>query len=336
MIPFIDNNYEFVSQNEMQNIYNMLKTPYKKGAVMKFSEELCDSPTVFRYKDAWYMFFIKIDKQTNISGYETHLAKSADLLRWEYMYPILCRKDDNSWDSKQIAGYAAFVENDFYGEYKLKQINGKYHFGYLGGNLDGYETDPLFMGQGTFEDVTISASYARKSKPILSPLDEDARAGENLTLYKAYMFQDEARVLGYPYVNVYNAKGPNHKESIFLAVSNDGEKWVRYGENAIIFDDSEEQSIQINGDPQVVKIGNIYVMVYFIYQDGKAFNTFACSYDLVHWTKWNGIPLIESEYGWENVYAHKPWIVVDKGIVYHYYCVVNDKGERFIALATSK
>ena len=56
------------------------------------------------------------------------------------------------------------------------------------------------------------------------------------------------------YVNVYNAKGSNHKESFFLAVSNDGEKWLRYGEKAIIFDDSEEQNILINGDPQILKI----------------------------------------------------------------------------------
>lgn len=282
------------------------------------------------------MLFIKIDKQTQTSGYETHLAKSKDLLNWEYMCPILLRKDNGGWDSKQLAGYAAFVDNDFYGEYKLQQVNGNYYFAYLGGNLDGYETDPLFMGQGTFKEVDNPETYSRKEKPILTPFDNDAREGETLTLYKACMFVDKAQTLGYPYVNVYNAKGPNQKESIFLAVSNNGEKWMRYGDKAIIYDDSEKQNIRINGDPQILKIDDIYVMVYFILQDGKAFNTFACSYDLVHWTKWKGAPLIESEYEWENLYAHKPWIVVDKGVVYHYYCACNDKGERFIAVATSK
>ena len=330
-----ENESRFVDEQTMERVYQTLKTPYKKGAVMKFGDALCDSPSVFRWEDAWYMLFIKIDKITSTSGYETHLARSKDLLHWEYMYPILLRKEDDSWDSKQVAGYAAFVEYDINGSFSLQKINGAYRFAYLGGSLDGYETDPLFMGQGEVDDICNPASYCRKASPVLSPLDKDARKGERLTIYKAYMFQDEAKILGYSYVNAYNAKDTDHKESIFLAVSNDGENWIRYGDKAIIFDDSLEQNIQINGDPQILKIGDLYVMVYFILQDGKAFNTFACSYDLLHWTKWDGKPLIESEYEWEDLYAHKPWIVVKDGVVYHYYCAVNNNNERFIALATN-
>ena len=48
MLSFTENNQKFVSQEEMERIYNALPPPYKKGAVMKFLEELCDSPTVFR------------------------------------------------------------------------------------------------------------------------------------------------------------------------------------------------------------------------------------------------------------------------------------------------
>ena len=108
-----------IKQEVMERIYSLLKTPYKYGAVMKFDTEWCDSPSVFRWGDAWYMLFIKIDKQTQDSGYETHLAKSNDLLNWEYMFPILLRKDDNSWDSKQIAGYAVFVENELNGNFDV-------------------------------------------------------------------------------------------------------------------------------------------------------------------------------------------------------------------------
>lgn len=67
-----------------------------------------------------------------------------------------------------------------------------------------------------------------------------------------------------------------------------------------------------------------------------AFNTFACSRDLINWTHWNGEPLIKSEYDWENVHAHKPWFVRNKGKNYHFYCALNDKNEGFIALATSE
>ena len=121
-----------------------------------------------------------------------------------------------------------------------------------------------------------------------------------------------------------------------MSVSKDGESWERMGDDPIIFDDSVEQNQKINGDAQILKYKDLYVMLYFIYDHQTAYNTFACSYDLVHWTKWTGEPLIKSEYDWENLYAHKPWMVVDKGVVYHFYCAVNDKGERFIALATNK
>ena len=67
-----------------------------------------------------------------------------------------------------------------------------------------------------------------------------------------------------------------------------------------------------------------------------SFNTFACSKNLVDWTVWNGEPLIKSEFEWENRYAHKSYVVKENNVVYHFYCAVNNQGERFIALATSE
>jgi hypothetical protein len=67
-----------------------------------------------------------------------------------------------------------------------------------------------------------------------------------------------------------------------------------------------------------------------------AWNTFAVSKDLLHWEKWDGKPLMRSEYPWENKYAHKQWIIKENGVVYQFYCAVTDKDERFIALATSE
>ena len=57
--------------------------------------------------------------------------------------------------------------------------------------------------------------------------------------------------------------------------------------------------------------------------------------DLINWTKWDGNPLVKSELEWENVFAHKQWVIKENNVVYHYYCAVNRK-ERFIALATSQ
>ena len=171
---------------------------------------------------------------------------------------------------------------------------------------------------------------------MLSPMDSDAREGEKASIFKCNMFVDTANTLGYKYVNVYNARGFARRESIYLSVSNDGEHWERYGEKPIIFDQTPNLEQRILADAQVLKMDDLYVLVYFVYNGKTAWNTFACSYDLVNWTKWQGKNLIESEFEWENQFAHKPWIVVKDGVVYHYYCAVNKKGERFIALATSK
>nr|HPI75017.1 glycosylase [bacterium] len=87
---------------------------------------------------------------------------------------------------------------------------------------------------------------------------------------------------------------------------------------------------------QVVRIDDLWVMFYFgAFWQPNAFDTFACSYDLVHWTDWNGPHLIEPSEPWDATYAHKPWLVTHEGIVYHFYCAVGDQG-RVIALATSK
>ena len=70
---------------------------------------------------------------------------------------------------------------------------------------------------------------------------------------------------------------------------------------------------------------------------GSGYEThLSSSKDLVHWKVWNGMPLIKNEYEWENLIAHKNYVVKHDGIVYHFYCAVNDKNERFIALATSE
>ena len=49
-----------------------------------------------------------------------------------------------------------------------------------------------------------------------------------------------------------------------------------------------------------------------------------------------GEPLIKNEYEWENVHAHKTWFVRSNETNCHFLCAVNDKNERFIALATSE
>lgn len=336
MIPFKHTEHREVSRQQMEDVFYRLQTPYKYGVVMSFADSMCDSPTVYRYNGKWYMSFVKISRDTAGSGYDSHLAVSEDLLHWNYVCNTMKRGDEDAWDTQQRALYAAYIENDLYGDYSLNDIKGEYHFAYLGGNLKGYETDPLMIGQCKTKDILNPSAYERFPEPRLMPSDEDARKGETLTLYKSDLFIDRDKITGHLYVNAYNAKARDHRESIFLAVSDNGVDWQRYGDRAVLFDDTPDSSLNIIGDAQILKYGDLYIMLYFVFTKGRTYDTFACSYDLVHWTKWNGEHLIGSSEPYDEGFAHKPCVVVENGVVYHYYCAVNHKNERTIALATSR
>ena len=62
----------------------------------------------------------------------------------------------------------------------------------------------------------------------------------------------------------------------------------------------------------------------------------ACSRDLIHWSEWKGADLIYPSKAYDNLYAHKSYVVRWKDVTYHFYCAVNESGERGIALATSQ
>ena len=336
MIEFNKSDKPPVTEEEMRYVYKKIATPHKLGAVIKWEDCFTDSPTVFKKDGKFYMYFVAISKDCNVSGYETHLAKSDDLINWEYCGTIFKRNSLDRWDSKQCAGYAAFPDIKLDSAGELHKINGSYYISYLAGNSDGYEPDPLYMGLAKSNDPTDPDGFLRFPEPILRPDDPDSRELERKTLYKSFLFEDELNVTGHKYVNAYNGKSLDNTERIFLAVSDDCENWERYGDRPVIDLITGNPDGVICGDPQIILIDDIYVMFFFRYRKGEqAFNTFACSRDLINWTHWNGEPLIKSEYEWENSHAHKTWFIRHNGKNHHFYCAVNDKNERFIALAVS-
>lgn len=322
---------------EMQSIYDEVKTPYKAGIIMVPEEGEClDNPTVFRYGDAWYMLYIRFDGK----GYETHLAKSDNLVDWEKLGPVFKRGEEGSWDSSQADGWPILLDPEWEGTNELNTFDGKYWMMYLGGAFDGYETDPLSTGVAWTDDPSAVKQWTRyEGNPVLQSCDADAREFEKKTIYKHYVVEDETRSLGARFVTYYNAAREDaHAEAIGMAISDDLTHWNRYGDEAVI-DNVTPGRHSISGDPMIRRIGDLWVMFYFGIgwrEDIEgAFDTFACSRDLVHWTQWTGEPLIRPSEPWDKVHAHKPWVIKQDGIVYHFYCAVGEQG-RGIALATSK
>ena len=326
-----------VDTARMQAVYEEISTPYKFGLVLLPPDpsKKVDCPSVFREAGRWYMTYLVYDGR----GYETWLAASSDLLSWIPVGPIISFSDSADWDDNQKAGYVALQEMEWGGGYTWQQYDGKTWMSYFGGSSRGYEAGVLSIGMAfTEEDPTLSHEWQRLEKPVLSPKDPDVRWWENSTMYKSSVIWDRRRLTGHPFVMYYNARGDSLNpqrgaERIGMAVSDDMVHWKRYGTDPVI-----DHHRGISGDAVIQKMGDLYVMFYFgAFWEGRsgAFNRFACSYDLVHWTDWDGPDLIAPSESYDAVFAHKSSVIKFEGTVYHFYCAVDRDQNRGIALAAS-
>lgn len=336
---FAQNQRRDVPDSVMAAVYNEIKTPFKYGLVLVPDSDTLglDSPTVFRKGNKWYMTYIVFDGR----GYESWIAESEDLLNWKKLGRTLSFSDSTDWDGNQKAAYPSLLDYKWGGRYTLNRFNHQYWMSYLGGSTRGYEAGVLSIGMAyTKSNPARVHEWKRLSGPVLTVHDKDVRWWEKVTIYRSTVIWDRERSVGSPFVMFYNAKGnrgnagERDAERIGMAVSDDMQHWRR-----LINDPLVDHHTGITGDPYIQKIGDVWVMFYFgAWWPGTtgAFNHFACSYDLVHWTDWKGNHLIQPSETFDARYAHKSSVVKHNGIVYHFY-TATDTGNRYrIAVATSK
>ncbi|AOZ99221.1 glycoside hydrolase family protein [Flavobacterium commune] len=329
-----------ITDSVMNEIYNEVKTPYKYGLVMVPADNSykMDCPSVFRKDNKWFMTYLIYDGR----GYETWLAESDDLLHWKHLGKVMSfSKDETHWDVNQKAGYIALQDPTWGGSYKWNKFDGKYWMSYFGGNTTGYEAGVLSIGMAyTKQSPTKAHEFERLPKPVLTPKDKDASFWDNSTMYKNSVIEDKERITGNKFIMYYNARGDSLNpakgaERIGMAVSNDMKTWKRYGKKALL-----NHHRGITGDAYIQRVNDTWVMFYFgafwTGWDQGAFNRFAVSNDLVNWKEWKGDNLIESSEPYDNMFAHKSFVVKHDGVVYHFYCAVNKAEQRGIAVATSK
>ena len=328
-----------VSQKEMEAVYDEVRTPYKYGLVVAPADNhhKIDCPTVFREGDKWLMTYVVYNGKdgTDGRGYETWLAESDDLLSWNTLGRILSYRDDG-WDMNQRGGFPSLVDWTWGGSYKMGAYRGRHWMTYLGGHGTGYEAvrEPLNIGMAWTEgDIAQAHEWQSADKPLLSIDDKNVQWWEKLTQYKSTVYDDPQKTLGRRFVMFYNAGGVNpandlKAERIGIALSNDLRKWKRYSGNPVYFHDA-----------QIVRMNDLFVMFYFsAYNPDRkynAYNTFAVSRDLIHWQDWTGADLIIPSKPYDEMFAHKSCVVKHDGVVYHFYCAVNNDQQRGIAVATS-
>lgn len=343
------------SQNVMQKIYDEVKTPYKYGMVVAPEDNYhkIDCPMVYREGNRWFMTYVVYNGKdgTDGRGYETWLATSDDLLQWKTLGRLLCYAD-KGWDMNQRAGYPALIDWTWNGSYEMAKYKGRHWMSYFGGEGTGYESvrKPLNMGMASTKgDITQAHPWETSPAPVLSINDKSAQWWEKLTHYKSTVYWDRNKTLGKPFVMFYNAAGINpanqlKAERIGIALSSNMTSWRRLPlrtakrktGNPVFF---HEAPGIITGDAQIVKFPHYYVMFYFSAFNPKrkynAYNTFAVSRDLVNWQDWEGADLIYPSKPYDDMFAHKSYVLKHQGVVYHFYCAVNHAGQRGIAVATS-
>lgn len=344
-----------ISKNVMQKIYDEVKTPYKYGMVVAPEDNYhqIDCPMVYREGGKWYMTYVVYNGKdgTDGRGYETWLATSDDLLQWKTLGRLLCYAD-KGWDMNQRAGYPALIDWTWNGSYEMAKYKGRHWMSYFGGEGTGYEAirKPLNMGMASTKgDITQAHPWETFPSPVLSINDKSAQWWEKLTHYKSTVYWDKNKTLGKPFVMFYNAGGINpanqlKAERIGIALSSNMTSWRRLPlrtakrktGNPVFF---HEAPGIITGDAQIVKFPHYYVMFYFsAYNPEKkynAYNTFAVSRDLVNWQDWEGADLVYPSKPYDDMFAHKSYVLKHQGVVYHFYCAVNHAGQRGIAVATS-
>ena len=347
-----------IADDVMQRIYQEVRTPYKYGMVVAPTDNYhkIDCPTVFQLDGKWYMTYVVYNGKEGLDGrgYETWLAESDDLLHWTTKGRILSYKDDG-WDMNQRGGFPALIDWTWGGSYKLGDFKGRHWMTYIGGHGTGYEAvrEPLNIGLAwTQDDITQAHEWQSDDKPLISIDDKEAQWWEKLTEYKSTIYEMRNEKGGmrnalpkelakYRFVMFYNAGGVNpmnnlKAERIGIALSNDLKKWKRYQQNPVYFHESPGI---ITGDAQIVKMKDCFVMFYFSAYNPQrrynAYNTFAVSRDLIHWQDWEGEDLIWPTKSYDEMFAHKSYVVKHDGVVYHFYCAVNNDQQRGIAVATS-
>jgi hypothetical protein len=244
----------------------------------------------------------------------------------------------------QRGGFPALIDWTWNGSYSISKYKGNYWMTYIGGHGTGYEAvrEPLNIGMAwTQDDVTKAHEWQSYDKPLLSINDKDVQWWEKLVQYKSTIYDDPQKTMGKRFIMFYNAGGinPDNKlkaERIGIALSNDLKKWKRYNGNPVF---ANEVGGIITGDAQIAKMDSLYVMFYFKAYDPSrkynAFNTFAVSRDLLNWQRWEGEDLIWPTKSYDEMFAHKSYVVKHNGVVYHFYCAVNNDQQRGIAVATS-
>lgn len=316
------------------------RTPYKYGKLVltasdqagAFDCKSVDDPFVFRHEDAFYMLYIGFDG----TGYQTGLAKSADLVHWDRIACVARRDPNSKYTRYNIALSCLVREDQLTSPGKLKKVRGRFLGAWNAYPNAGYEAGAAVIGLAWSDDLL----RWELTEPILFP--QDGAPWEHGGLYRPNLVEHDG--IFYLYYNAKTDTVPKHgwHEQTGVATSRDLKRWTRYAGNPILHNGGPESwDALFASNPFVVQHKNLWGMYYYgLDRHGVARELLALGRDPFHFTKVNEIMIDVGRPGSvDDTYAHKPCVIYHDGALYHFYCAVSGKWPheiRGISVARSK
>ena len=310
--------------------YKDYLTPYKYGKPIlspsgeegAFDRYGADNMRICRHNGKFYCFYIGFDGK----GYRTAMAVSEDLLHWEKKGVVLDAGSGHPWDNNGRAISSLLCDTDLYGNRELIKYDGKYWMFYHAYPGVGYEVGAAANGLAWTTDEELLEWHCEEV-----PVFEKGAPGQwdGGGLYSTWVVPNNGRFMLY-----YNGKEAtdgswqNHAawhEQVGLAFSDSLHDWKRYENNPVL-------KVTPNHWDSVFSCGQHvlfdsrkkrWVMFYCGFDAKHAQDGVAVSDDMINWEKCPE-PIIPSGKpgDLDSIHAHKPCVIYNDGILWHFYCAV--------------
>ena len=308
----------------LQEEYNDYLTPYKycspilapSGEEGTFDRLGVDNMRICRHNGKFYCFYIGFDGK----GYRTAMAVSDDLLHWEKKGVVLDAGSGRAWDNSGRAISSLLCDIDLYGNRELIKYDGKYWMFYHAYPGVGYEVGAAANGLAWTTDENLLEWHC-EPEPVFEK-DIDGR-WDGGGLYSTWIVPHDGKYILY-YNGKEKADWPWH-EQVGMAFSDSLRDWNRYENNPVLKVTPNHWDSYFSCGQHVLfdSRKNCWVMFYCGFDANHAQEGVAISYDMMHWEKCpKPIITVGKPGDIDSTHAHKPCIIYNEGMLWHFYCAV--------------
>ena len=271
--------YIFVTWND--NIFNSW-IDYPANPILEKQNNSLD------YKGICPSSVVKVDDHyimwySSLSGSSSHIyaATSKDGLNWTpySTEPVFSPDPTSTWDNRNVSGSTVIIEDGLFKMY------------YTGRSSAESTYSPWYVGLAVSTD---GFNWERRKNPVFS-----GAIGE----WDIKIAASDIRIIDGTYYMYYTGKTELNDHQIGIATSYDGINWVRNENNPIL---SSSQTWEGPGCyfPTILKVKDLYHMVYMNSASGISGFGYATSSDGLNWVKNESNPFItsnETYKKWERI-----------------------------------